>query len=211
MKGWRRNPGAAAVESDAHASGTGRAHSIRHSARLLASTDLTREQRMEVQKITDMKSFWGALGVRATGAAIITTKGESGQPSGFLALSATHLSASPPTMTVSVSPTTSAYPDIQASGHFAINYLSSKAGHVYERFAGRDAPKGAERFAGLDLREGRTGVPILAETTGALECRVVEVIERFGTALVIGEILWAHRSEGAMPMIHYQGRIVGLD
>lgn len=163
---------------------------------------------MTEQQITDIRSFWGALGVRATGVAIVTASGDGG-PSGFLALSATHLAASPPTMTISVSLTTSAYADITASGHFAINYLSDAAVEVYERFSSRDAPKGAERFAGLDYRIGRTGAPVFAQTTGVLECKVVEIIERYGTALVIGEILWAHDNKDALPMVHYQGKILG--
>jgi flavin reductase (DIM6/NTAB) family NADH-FMN oxidoreductase RutF len=159
------------------------------------------------RQITDVRSFWGALGPRATGVAIVTAAGENG-PSGFLALSATHLAASPPTMTISVSLTTSAYADIVASDHFAINYLNSEALDVYERFSARDAPKGAERFAGLNHAPGKTGAPIFAQTTGALECKVEEIIERHGTALVLGTILWAHDNEGTRPMIHYRGAIL---
>lgn len=43
----------------------------------------------------DAKTFWKAIGCRAIGVAIVTAKGADG-PAGFLALSATHLSASPP-------------------------------------------------------------------------------------------------------------------
>ena len=159
------------------------------------------------RQITDARSFWSALGPRATGVTIVTASGESG-PSGFLALSATHLTASPPTMTISVSLTTSAYADIVASGHFAINYLSHEALDIYERFSARDAPKGAERFAGFDYAPGKTGAPIFTRTTGALECKVAEIIERHGTALVLGTILWAHDNEGTQPMIHYRGAIL---
>lgn len=159
------------------------------------------------REITDPKSFWSALGMRATGVAIVTASGANG-PSGFLALSATHLAASPPTMTISVSLTTSAYADIVASGHFAINYLSSDASDVYGRFGAWGAPKGAERFAGLDYKTGKSGAPIFAGITGALECRVEKIIERHGTALVIGNILLAHETEGTRPMVHYRGRIV---
>ena len=160
------------------------------------------------RQITDAKSFWGALGIRATGVAVVTSSGANG-PSGFLALSATHLAASPPTMTISVSLTTSAYADIVASGHFAINYLSREADAVYKRFSAWDAPKGAERFAGLDYAAGKTGVPLFTQTTGALECKVEEVIERHGTALVIGEILWAHDNPDTQPLVHYRGGILG--
>lgn len=160
------------------------------------------------RQITDARSFWSALAPRATGVAIVTASGENG-PSGFLALSATHLAASPPTMTISVALTTSAYADIVASGHFAINYLSTEAAEVYSRFSARDAPKGAERFAGLDYQLGRSGAPIFVQTTGALECKVEEIIERHGTALMLGTILWAHDNEATQPMIHYRGAILG--
>ena len=53
------------------------------------------------------KTFWKAIGCRAIGVAIVTAKGTDG-PAGFLALSATHLSASPPMMMVSMGLTTSA-------------------------------------------------------------------------------------------------------
>ena len=55
----------------------------------------------------DAKTFWKAIGCRAIGVAIVTAKGADG-PAGFLALSATHLSASPPMMMVSIGLTTSA-------------------------------------------------------------------------------------------------------
>jgi flavin reductase (DIM6/NTAB) family NADH-FMN oxidoreductase RutF len=159
------------------------------------------------RQVDDARSFWGALGVRATGVAIITASGENG-PCGFLALSATHLAASPPTMTISVSLTTSAYADIVASGHFAINYLGRDALDVYQRFSARDAPKGAERFNGLDYVTGQTGAPVFAGTTGALECKVEEIIERHGTALILGTILWAHDNEGVEPLVHFRGGLL---
>jgi flavin reductase (DIM6/NTAB) family NADH-FMN oxidoreductase RutF len=158
-------------------------------------------------KVEDVRSFWGALGMRATGVAIVTAAGDSG-PGGFLALSATHLAASPPTMTISVSLTTSAYADIVASGHFAINYLSVDAAVIYDRFTSRDAPKGAERFDGIDWAPGETGSPIFAATTGALECKIEEIIERHGTALILGTILWAHDNPESRPMVHFRGKLM---
>lgn len=160
------------------------------------------------RQIEDAKSFWKALGIRATGVAIVTAAGPNG-PSGFLALSVTHLTASPPLMTVSVSLTTSAYADIQSSRHFTINYLSTEADDVYKRFSAWDAPKGAERFAGLDYHIGQNGAPLFEKITGALECQVDEIIERDGTALVIGKILLAHDNEATSPLVHYRGAILG--
>lgn len=158
------------------------------------------------REITDARSFWSALGMRATGVSIITTSGGDG-PAGFLALSASHLAASPPTMTISVSLTTSAYTGILTSGAFAINYLSKGAAGIYERFTAKDAPKGAERFSGLDYYIGKSGSPVFEAVTGALECKVVDVIERYATAIVIGNILWSHENEDMLPMLHFRGGI----
>ena len=69
----------------------------------------------------DAKTFWKAIGCRAIGVAIVTAKGADG-PAGFLALSATHLSASPPMMMVSIGLITSALGAVRQSNHFAINY-----------------------------------------------------------------------------------------
>ena len=74
----------------------------------------------------DAKTFWKAIGCRAIGVAIVTAKGSDG-PAGFLALSATHLSASPPMMMVSIGLTTSALGAVRQSNHFAINYVPKGA------------------------------------------------------------------------------------
>ena len=139
----------------------------------------------------------------------MTTRTPAGKPEGLTANSFAALSLEPPLVLWSVgrlSPSAAAF---VASGHFAINYLSKDAGAVYQRFSAWDAPKGAERFAGLDYVAGKSGAPIFTETTGSLECEVEEIVERHGTALVIGRILRANDNEGTEPLVHYRGKILG--
>ena len=155
----------------------------------------------------DPKAFWGAIGCRAVGAAIVTTIGEEG-PSGFLGLSATHLTANPPTVTVSIDRKTTACADILASGVFAINYLAKPGLPIFERFASRDGPKGAARFDGLALRTLATGAPVLPDIAGVLDCRLDEAIERHGVVIAIGRIAAFESFKDAEPLIHYQGRVM---
>ena len=150
-------------------------------------------------------AFWGAIGMRAAGVAIVTAAGADG-PAGFLALSATHLTASPPTMTVSIDGRTSALAAVRASNSFAINFLSDEATEIYERFTSKDGPRGADRFAGLDYTRLTTGAPVFSQVTGALDCRLEEAIERFGTVLAIGRIVNLVSNKEASPMIHFQGK-----
>jgi len=155
----------------------------------------------------DPKAFWGAIGCRAVGAAIVTVAGPEG-PSGFLALSATHLTASPPTVTVSLDAKTSAGPDLISSGAFAINYLATEARPVLDRFVGRDAPSGAARFEGVEIMTLATGAPVLPDIVGVLDCAVEEIIERFGVMIVIGRIMAFENHRDRRPLVYYQGQVM---
>lgn len=155
----------------------------------------------------DPKTFWSAIGCRAVGAAIVTVAGREG-PSGFLALSATHLTANPPTVTVSLDAKTSAGPDLVESGAFAINYLATAGRPVLDRFVSRDGPKGAARFEGLDMTTLATGSPVLPDVVGVLDCKVEEIIERHGVMIVIGRIMAFENHKDRQPLVYYQGQVM---
>lgn len=153
-----------------------------------------------------IKDFWNGLGARALSATIVTSNGGEG-PAGFVALSATHFSASPPLMTVAASRSTTALQAILDSGIFAINFLSVNGRDVYERFAARDAPKGAERFSGLAWNPGTSGAPVFEAVTGYVECRLDGRFERDDTTLIFGRVLAMHRNPDARPLIHFAGAV----
>ena len=110
----------------------------------------------------DAKTFWKALGCRAIGVAIVTAKGADG-PAGFLALSATHLSASPPMMMVSIGLTTSALAAVRHANHFAINYVPKGGDALVKEFGGGGSLKGADRFVAGAWTELTTGAPALVD------------------------------------------------
>ncbi|TWF58403.1 flavin reductase family protein [Neorhizobium alkalisoli] len=153
------------------------------------------------------KDFWKAIGARAIGATIVTAADENG-PAGFVALSATHFSASPPTMTVAIGENTSALKPILETGMFAINFLSAEGRAIYERFSSRDAPKGAERFAGFDWSAGAEGLPIFKATTAVIECRLEDHIKRGDTYLLFGRITGLHHDQDAKPLISFAGKLM---
>jgi len=153
----------------------------------------------------DAKSFWRCLGERAIGATVVTVDGEAG-PAGFLALSASHVSADPPTMLVSIDKRTGAYADILARRRFAINILPAEATGLADAFGGKTAAKGADRFEPGAWTTLSTGAPVLASALGVFDCEVEEVIDRGGVALVIGRVLaLASKGEGA-PLVAFRGQ-----
>ncbi len=162
---------------------------------------------LEDEKVLNPGMFWRAIGARATGVTIVTAAGDDG-PAGFLALSATHLTADPPIVTVAIDTRTSALEAIRGHGAFAINYLSTDSQDIFERFTAKDGPKGAARFEGIATQTLSTGAPIFESVVGALDCRLEETIERFGTVIALGRVVNFVSHVDRKPMIHFQGKLM---
>ena len=155
-------------------------------------------------KVIDVKSFWRAIGQRATGSTIVTARSAEG-PAGFLGLSATHLCADPPLMLVSIDKRTTALPTVLAAGHFALNFLGRDAGAIADMFGGKGSLKGAERFETGSWGTLITGAPVLMSAIGAIDCTLEETIERHGVSIVIGRVVDVLEGSGGAPLVHFRG------
>jgi flavin reductase (DIM6/NTAB) family NADH-FMN oxidoreductase RutF len=159
----------------------------------------------EPAKTVDIGSFWRAIGVRAIGPAVVTAKDATG-PAGFLALSTAHLTASPPTMMVSIGLKTSALSVITSSRAFAINFLAKGDEGLADMFGGKGDVKGADRFAPGKWTELTTGAPVLLDAVGVLDCELEEMIERHGTMIAIGKLVNFTSKAGAAPLVSFGGK-----
>ncbi|WP_422003390.1 flavin reductase family protein [Reyranella sp.] len=151
----------------------------------------------------DAKTFWKALGCRAIGVAVVTAQGTEG-PAGFLALSATHLTASPPTMLVSIGLTTSALAAVKQGNHFAINYVPKGREDLAKEFGGGGTLKGADRFKTGEWTTLKSGAPALVDAVGVIDCRLEEMIERHGTVIALGTVL-AYSASTKDPLVSFRG------
>lgn len=156
------------------------------------------------EKIVDPKTFWQAIGVRAIGAAVVAASDAIG-PAGFLALSATHLAADPPTLMVSVDKRTSALATIANAGHFAISYLPRGTEALAASFGGSGPLKGADRFEAGKWTALSTGAPVYANAVGALDCKLEEMIERHGVMIAIGRLVDYSSNPDREPLISFRG------
>lgn len=152
----------------------------------------------------DIKHFWQAIGQRATGSTIVTARSDTG-PAGFLGLSASHLCADPPTMMVSIDRKTSALPVILESRHFAINYLSTAQRQLADIFGGKSDLKGADRFTTASWNSLSTGAPVLEAAVGALDCELVETIERYNVVIILGRVVATANGSDTAPLVHFRG------
>lgn len=165
---------------------------------------MTTERTDMTDPIIAPRAFWRAIGNRATGSTVVTARSDEG-PAGFLGLSATHACADPPLMLVSIDKRTSALQTILAARHFALNFLPREAVEIADMFGGKAQQKGAERFETAHWGTLRTGAPILLDAVGAIDCRLVETIERHGVVIAIGRVVGTLDGAGTAPLIHFRG------
>jgi len=159
-----------------------------------------------ISKIDTPGAFWKAIGCRSIGTAVVTTATPHGVV-GFLALSATHLCANPPTMLVSLDAGTSAGESLLESGTFCINYLSRDQKFLADRFVDRSGPKGADRFRDIPAHTMTTGAPALSGCVGNLDCAVEEIITRHETRIILGRLIDARADYTLEPLISFAGKI----
>ena len=153
----------------------------------------------------DAKAFWTALGQRATGMTVVTADSDDG-PTGFLGLSAAHVTGNPPTMLVSVDRKTSALAGITSRRHFAVNFLPASATKVADAFGGRAGISGADRFGAGEWRVLSTGAPVFCDALGVFDCAVDEIFQRGDISIVIGKVVAvASRADGD-PLVFFRGR-----
>jgi len=166
---------------------------------------MTEPSHSTVPPLVDAKRFWRVLGERAIGVTVVTAAGSSG-PAGFLALSAAHVSADPPTMLVSIDRRTSAIAAVLESRHFAVNILGREHEALSESFGGKSAEKHAERFAPDAWTTLRTGAPVLRAALGAFDCALEEVIERQGVIIALGRVVDTVIRGAGEPLIYFRGK-----
>jgi flavin reductase (DIM6/NTAB) family NADH-FMN oxidoreductase RutF len=157
--------------------------------------------------VIDAKTFWRILGQRALGSVVVTARGTDG-PAGFLGLSATHLTADPPTMMVGIDKRTSALAAVLESRHFALNYLPREEASLADSFGGKGTAKGADRFASGRWTTLTTGAPVFADALAAVDCTLEETLERHGVVIAIGRVVDVRIRQDGEPLIHFRGGIL---
>ena len=157
----------------------------------------------------DARAFWTTLGQRATGMTVVTADSDDG-PTGFLGLSAAHVTASPPTILVSVDRKTSALTGILARRHFAVNFLPAEAAAVADAFGGRAGVSGAARFQSGAWRVLATGAPVYCDALGAFDCTVDQIVERGDVSIVIGTVVAVASRADGVPLLFFRGKTLSV-
>jgi flavin reductase (DIM6/NTAB) family NADH-FMN oxidoreductase RutF len=140
----------------------------------------------------------------AKGVTVITAG--AGTPVGFCATSFTSLSLDPPLMSFAVGLRTASWTAIQTAAHVMVHLLSDAQEDLARTFAGRAAKFGPE----TRWHRGILGLPVLDDVLAWL---VLEPVARHVTGdhvLVIGRAIATRCVAAGGPLLHHDGRFIGL-
>lgn len=149
----------------------------------------------------EQRALRDALGRFATGVTVITTGDGSGAVEGLTVNSFASVSLEPPLVLWSLRRESRSLPRFRASGHFAVNVLSSAQQPLSQYFA---KPR-LDRFAGVDFYTDLTGCPLLPGSLAVFECATRQRIEAGDHVVFIGEVLRCETRAGT-PLVFSHGR-----
>ena len=143
------------------------------------------------------------LGRRAATVAVLTAR-DGDRVHGMTVTAFTEVSLDPPLVLVCADRSSDTHPVIAAGGVFALNLLAGGQAELSNRFA----RKGDEhlRFEGVAWETAATGAPLLPDTLGALDCRVVAAHEAGTHVIYVGRVEALRHAPEREPLLYHRGR-----
>ena len=106
----------------------------------------------------------------------------------------TQTAFAPPLLVVGVKTDSGTYQTVKSAQTFALNMLGKDQKSLAFTFF-RPADVSDGKLSGQSFRKGTTGAPILIDALGAVECRVVSIVEQGDHHIVVGEVIDVHLSK----------------
>lgn len=148
------------------------------------------------------RRFRDVLGRFASGVTVVTSI-SGGEPVGMTCQSFSSVSLDPPLVLFIPAKTSRAWPLIQRSGRFCVNFLAAEQAELSNTMASR----GIDKFAGVDWTPSEhTGSPVLPGTLGHVDCTIHAVHEAGDHYVVIGRVLALAASDSTDPLLFFQGK-----
>lgn len=147
------------------------------------------------------RRFREVLGRFASGVTVVTsTSGDA--PVGMTCQSFSSVSLDPPLVLFVPAKTSRAWPLMQRSGHFCVNFLADDQAELSNTMASRGVDKFADvKWAPSDA----TGSPVLDGVLGYVDCTIHAVHEAGDHYVVIGRVLDLAATDAEGPLLFFQG------
>jgi len=121
----------------------------------------------------------------------LVTTGDADDHGAFTANWIVQSSFEPPMLMLAVEQDSHSLGVLRRSGVFAVHLYEAGQRELSGHF-GRNTVKVGDKLTGYVTRPGSTGVPLLEDTLGAVECRVTGEVPSGDHIVFIGEVVDAH-------------------
>ncbi len=154
----------------------------------------------------DHDEFRSVMGRFASGVTVVTTINEEGEDQGMTVSAFCSLSLDPPLVLCCVDHAAAMYDTLSTADGFIVNILSEKQESLARRFSGPDP----NRFDGIGYTRGTSGIAVLDDVLGYLECRRAATHIGGDHCIYVGEVEFASASE-RRPLLYYRGGYAQLE
>ena len=159
------------------------------------------------EHVAAARRFRDVLGRFASGVTVVTGM-SGGEPVGMTCQSFSSVSLDPPLVVFIPAKTSRAWPLIQRSGKFCVNFLGAGQAELSNTMASR----GVDKFADVAWSPSpATGSPVLDGALAQVDCAIHAVHEAGDHYLVIGRVLDLVTSSDAEPLLFYRGEYRSTD
>jgi flavin reductase (DIM6/NTAB) family NADH-FMN oxidoreductase RutF len=148
----------------------------------------------------DERALRKALGLFATGVAVVTTRSHCGRLAGLTANSFAPVSLDPPLVLWSLRQDAPSMACFTGSDHFAVNVLGVGQRSLSRHFS---SPR-PDKFSGITYAPGLGGCPLLSGALAQFECAIENTIPGGDHVILLGRVLRAAYREGE-PLIFATG------
>jgi flavin reductase (DIM6/NTAB) family NADH-FMN oxidoreductase RutF len=155
----------------------------------------------------DPDTFRSVLGRFASGITVVTTVDADGRDVGMTVSAFSSVSLRPPLVQVCIDKQASMYAALTQAERFGVNILAAEQEALSRRFAAVDS---SHRFEGIGYERGESGVVLLDDALGHLECSIHARHDAGDHTLFIGEVDRASAGDGR-PMLYYRGGYAQLE
>jgi flavin reductase (DIM6/NTAB) family NADH-FMN oxidoreductase RutF len=122
-----------------------------------------------------------------------------GDTNAFTANWLTQVSFEPPMIAVSVENDGASLPLIRASGRFGVNTFASGQRELAGGL-GKPRSRVPDKLAGVEHSLSPSGLPILGDALGYVECLVTGEVPSGDSTVLVGEVVYAHVLHEAEPL-----------
>jgi len=148
------------------------------------------------------RRFRDVLGSFASGVTVVTTVSND-EPVGMTCQSFSSVSLDPPLVLFIPAKTSRAWPLMQRSGKFCVNFLAEDQADLSNTMASR----GTDKFAGVAWKPSdATGSPLLEGALGYVDCSIHAVHEAGDHYVVVGRVLDLALGDAEKPLLFFQGK-----